>query len=103
MSVLDFSSLQRLFDAFPDGPIPSRAEDGVFDRLGQILAASQVAGHLVCPADLMALVRHVLRRQSLHTSQHALLAVPAEPGLANAARHGSSLVCARKAAAMGAG
>ena len=80
MTVLDFSSLQRLFDAFPDGPIPSRDEDGVFDRLGQILAASRAAGRLVCQTDLMALVRHVLRRHSLHTSQPALLAVPAAQG-----------------------
>ena len=103
MTVLDFSSLQHLFDAFPDGPIPSRAEDGVFDRLGQILAASRAAGRLVCQTDLMALVRHVLRRQSLHTSQPALLAVPSRSGLAALARDGSSLGCALRAAARGAG
>jgi superfamily II DNA or RNA helicase len=80
MTLLDFNSLQRLLDDFPDGAIPMKAEDGIFDRLGQILAASQAAARLVCPTDVMALVRHVLRRQSLHTAQPALLAVPASHG-----------------------
>lgn len=73
MSVLDFSALQRLFDDFPNADIPPAAEDGVFERLRQILCDSQAKGRLTHQNDFMALVRHVLRRQSHCTGQPAYL------------------------------
>jgi ATP-dependent DNA helicase RecQ len=80
MAAFDFGSLQDvLLD--PSSEIgDSGLHDGVFDRLAQILKASQATGRLQNAYDAMALFRHVLRRQSLRSGQQAQLRVPSCSG-----------------------
>jgi superfamily II DNA or RNA helicase len=80
MQVVDFGSLQDVLLNLSRLGQPSRCSDGVFDRLGQILSASQGTGQLHSPRDAMALFRHVLRRQSLHSGHQAQLRVPSGVG-----------------------
>ncbi|TIN77514.1 protein DpdF [Mesorhizobium sp.] len=80
MGAFDFGGLQ---DFLLDGLIEideAAVHDGVFDRLAQILKASQTTGRLHSPYDAMALVRHLLRRQSLRAGQQAQLRVPSGAG-----------------------
>lgn len=80
MVVHDFGSLQdALLDlcAVEANPQPT---DGIFDRLTQILLASQTTGRLHSPQDAMALFRHVLRRQSLSAGQQAQLRISSGAG-----------------------
>lgn len=80
MAVHDFGTLQDvLLDLTTLGAEPPAA-DGIFDRLTQILIASQGSGRLRSPRDAMALFRHVLRRQSLSGGQEAQLRVPSGAG-----------------------
>ncbi|WP_082796914.1 protein DpdF [Sphingopyxis granuli] len=74
----DFSALEDaiadlhgyiLPQASPDG-------DGIFERILQILVQSQKAGRLVCKCDLIALLRHVLRRESQRSGSTTHLRVP---------------------------
>ena len=80
MSPFGFGELQAVLDGFPSAALPERAEDGVFERLRQILEASRPGERLASPHDFMALVRHVLRRQAHRSGQPALLRVPAAAG-----------------------
>jgi ATP-dependent DNA helicase RecQ len=77
MAVLAFSSLHDLLDQWPDAAVPYEALDGVFDRIRQILIEVKRAPATHISADLMVLLRHVLRRQSLQSGVTARLRVPA--------------------------
>jgi ATP-dependent DNA helicase RecQ len=79
MAMLDFGALQRVLADLPASAIPIDGEDGVLTRIVQILSASQSAGRLVQASDFMALLRHVLRRQSLRSGQLARLRVLSTP------------------------
>lgn len=85
MVVLDFDSLQDALLDLSCLDADTEGSDGVFDRLGQILRASQGAGRLQHHQDAMALFRHVLRRQSLRSGQPARLLVPSGAGWPNRA------------------
>jgi ATP-dependent DNA helicase RecQ len=79
MPEFDFGALQDLVldpTTYGGGEI----NDGLFDRLFQILKASQPLGRLTSVPDAMALFRHVLRRQSLRSGQSAQLRVPSGVG-----------------------
>jgi ATP-dependent DNA helicase RecQ len=77
---LDFGRLQD-FLLNPLSEISDAVvNDGVFDRLAQILKASRQSGRLQNPYDAMALIRHVLRRHSLRAGQQAQLRVPSGLG-----------------------
>lgn len=79
MPDFDFSALQD-FLLDPSMEIGGKIKDGVFDRLVQILKASQCEGRLRSLPDAMVLFRHVLRRQSLRAGQQAQLRVPVGGG-----------------------
>ncbi len=79
MPNFDFGALQDLvLDPTEDGG--GTVNDGLFDRLVQILKASQPTGRLASMPDAIALFRHVLRRQSLRAGQQAQLRVPSRAG-----------------------
>jgi len=80
MTDLDFGSLQDELLDLSQFSNKTSVTDGIFDRLAQILRASRVNGRLEMPQDAMALIRHILRRQSLHTGQLAQLRVPSGTG-----------------------
>ncbi|MBL0935968.1 MAG: ATP-dependent DNA helicase RecQ [Rhizobiaceae bacterium] len=80
MAELDFGSLQDVLLDLKKLECQFSMSDGVFDRLAQILRASQGASRLQSPQDAMALFRHVLRRQSLRSGQQAQLRVPSGAG-----------------------
>ncbi|RUW54560.1 ATP-dependent DNA helicase RecQ [Mesorhizobium sp. M1A.F.Ca.ET.072.01.1.1] len=80
MGAFDFAGLQDFLLDHRSEIGDSRPRDGVFDRLAQILKASQATGRLQNAYDAMALFRHVLRRQSLRAGQQAQLRVPSRPG-----------------------
>ena len=80
MGAFDFGGLQdflldRASEIGDSGP-----QDGVFDRLAQILKVSKATGRLQNACDAIALFRHVLRRQSLYSGQQAQLRVPSCAG-----------------------
>jgi len=79
MADFDFGALQDLISEEAAGP-DCKIEDGVFDRLVQILRASQAGGGLQNWPDAIPLFRHVLRRQSLRSGQQAQLRVPSHDG-----------------------
>lgn len=79
MPEFDFGALQDLvLDPTTDGG--GVINDGLFDRLVQILKASQPPGRLQSVPDAMVLFRHVLRRQSLRAGQEAQLRIPSRGG-----------------------
>lgn len=78
MAEFDFGGLQDLI-IDPMSEV-GELKDGILKRLVQILRAQQSNGILPHVADAMALLRHVLRRQSLRMGQQAQLRVPARPG-----------------------
>lgn len=78
MPVLDFDSLHDLLSAWPSNEFPASGQDGIFDRVLQVLIRKAQGGHGM--EDLIPLLRHVLRRQSLRTSSTARLRVPATSG-----------------------
>lgn len=77
---LDFSSLHDVLTDWQDYALPAGGNDGVFDRICQILRRSQTVGRLIGSADLAPLLRHVLRRESLRSNGVAHLRVPLAPG-----------------------
>ncbi|MBH1942600.1 ATP-dependent DNA helicase RecQ, partial [Erythrobacter sp. YJ-T3-07] len=79
MPDFDFGALQDLV-LDPTGDGGGTTDDGLFDRLVQILNAPQPSGRLPSMLDAMALFRHVLRRQSLRAGQPAQLRVPSRAG-----------------------
>lgn len=83
MDWLDFSSLHDLLDQWPEVAVPRKSADGVFERIGQILHPAQTTATLHGSSDLMALLRHVLRRHSLQSGSTARLRVPSDGGWPN--------------------
>lgn len=79
MAEFDFSALQDLILNKISIPV-EKINDGVFDRIVQILKISQTTGQVPSFSDLMPLVRHALLRHSLRFGQQAQLQVPAGPG-----------------------
>lgn len=76
MNCLNFSSLHDLLAQWPEVCVPLQSADGVFERIGQVLHSARAAGTLRNFGDLMVLLRHVLRRQSLQSGSIAQLRVP---------------------------
>ena len=79
MAVHDFGGLQDALLDLTKLEAETPATDRIFDRLTQVLLASQATGQLHNPQDAMALFRHVLRRQSLR-GQQAQLRLPCGTG-----------------------
>lgn len=79
MPEFDFGALQDLV-LDPANDCGGEINDGLFDRLVQMLKASQPSGRLQSVPDAIALFRHVLRRQSLRAGQQAQLRVPSRAG-----------------------
>lgn len=80
MAVHDFGSLQDALLDLDKVQDKASAADGIYDRLAQILWASQATGRLHRLHDAIALFRHVLRRQSLRAGQQAQLRIPSGAG-----------------------
>jgi len=79
MSDFSFTSLFDALVQWPNASVPAnRATDGVFERIRQILQTE--AGPGTNQADLMALLAHVLRRQSARAGVKAQLTAPAIEG-----------------------
>ncbi|PPQ35823.1 ATP-dependent DNA helicase, RecQ family [Rhodoblastus acidophilus] len=78
MNCLNFSSLHDLLAQWPECGVPLKSADGVFERIRQILHGARAAGTPGNFSDFMALLRHVLRRQSLQSGSTARLRVPFE-------------------------
>ncbi|MFL4469008.1 protein DpdF [Tateyamaria armeniaca] len=79
MAEFDFAALQELV-LDPGAEKRGEIHDGIFDRISQILRASQSTGQLPSAPDAVPLFRHVLLRQSLRDGQQAQLRVPTRPG-----------------------
>ncbi len=79
MTEFDFVDLQALV-LDPARDCGGEINDGLFNRLVQILRASQPTGQLPSVRDAMPLFRHVLRRQSLRAGQQAQLRIPTRIG-----------------------
>jgi ATP-dependent DNA helicase RecQ len=79
MAQFDFNRLQEVLTGFPVDVTEDEPEDGVFERLRQILQGSAAQGRLAHTRDFIALVRHVLRRESHRIGQSALLRVSQAP------------------------
>lgn len=77
MQSLDFETLHDVLEGWPLVAVPARGADGVFDRVRQVLVQAQPSGHPTGFSDLMALLRHVLRRHTLQAGGTARLRVPA--------------------------
>jgi ATP-dependent DNA helicase RecQ len=77
---LDFATLQDALLDLSGSEFPVAGHDGVFERIRQILLASQVARRLTGRVDLIVLLRHVLRRESLRSGSEAQLRVPLAAG-----------------------
>lgn len=76
MSEFDFTTLFEVLVKWPNASVPSsRANDGVFERIRQILQTQ--SGPALYRADLMALLAHVLRRQTARAGVKAHLTAPA--------------------------
>ncbi len=76
MSILDYDALYEILETWPISAIPSAVADSLFDRLQQVLVGHQANDRLRIDADLMGLVRHVMRRHALRTGAPARLRVP---------------------------
>ena len=74
--LFDFGALQDALADWPPSTLPEAGGDGVFDRVRQILARSISAQQLLGVGDLIPLLRHALRRQSLQSGAMARLRVP---------------------------
>lgn len=75
MSELNFGSLQDLLADWPEAAIPEVGQDGVFDRIRQVLSSRKIDPTAPLSGDLMSLIRHVLRRQSLQSGSPARLRI----------------------------
>ncbi len=79
MSEFDFSTLFEVLVKWPNASVStSSANDGVFERIRQILQTP--SGPALHRADLMALLAHVLRRHTARTGVKAHLTAPAGEG-----------------------
>jgi ATP-dependent DNA helicase RecQ len=74
--LFDFGALQDALADWPASTLPDSGVDGIFDRIRQILARSISAQRLLGIGDLIPLLRHVLRRQSLRSGAMTHLRVP---------------------------
>ncbi len=79
MAEFDFGALQDLV-LDPAGEPRGEINNGIFDRIVQILKVSPSTGQLPSLPDAMPLFRHALLRHSLRDGQSAQLRVPARPG-----------------------
>ena len=80
MTAFDFGALQEaLLDTSSaiDSPID---RDGIFDRMGKILLVERKIDRLQSAPDTMALIRHILRRETLRSGSPAFLRVPRRSG-----------------------
>mgnify|MGYP000865764008 CR=1 FL=1 len=80
MTAFDFGALQEaLLDTTTaiDSPID---RDGIFDRIGKILLVEREIDRLQSAPDTMALIRHILRRETLRSGSPAFLRVPRRRG-----------------------
>ena len=75
-----FGALQDTLADWPASTLPEASVDGVFDRVRQILARSIIAQRLLGVGDLIPLLRHILRRQSLRSGAMTRLRVPTSGG-----------------------
>jgi superfamily II DNA/RNA helicase len=75
-SPLDFGGLSAVLEAWPDRAPPTRASDGVFDRVRQILTEAHANGVTGLIPDLAPLLKHVLRRETCRTGAPAQFRVP---------------------------
>jgi ATP-dependent DNA helicase RecQ len=82
MSGFDFGDLQDLL-LNPEGAPRSDVNDGIFDRISQILRKSYLNKEPPSFPDLVPLLRHALRRQSLRDGNQAQLRVPSRSGWPN--------------------
>ncbi|CAE6858450.1 protein DpdF [Paraburkholderia domus] len=77
----DFDELQDLLANWPSGDWPEKAEDGVLDRICQVLRAARAhTGASAWNADLQPLLRHILLRASDSAGRDMRLRVPAGQG-----------------------
>lgn len=74
--MLDFDNLYAVLDGWPGTDIPTTTDDGIFGRLQQILAWHLENDRRAVDGDLIALLRHVMRRHALQTGTSARLRVP---------------------------
>ncbi|WP_429924129.1 protein DpdF [Agrobacterium vitis] len=72
---LDFDVLYSVLDEWPNADLPPGAQDGLFDRILQILTACRAQDKVT--NDFISLLRHVLRRHTLQAQITARLRVPA--------------------------
>ncbi|NEI59447.1 DEAD/DEAH box helicase [Rhizobium leguminosarum] len=82
---LDFSALEDALIDLANYHLPPAGADGIFDRLCQILRASQRLRRLADPDDAVVLIRHVLRREAQQGSRFVSLRVPVTDGWPSAA------------------
>lgn len=75
MITLDFASLQDAMSDLAAAIIPP-GTDGIYGRTGQILRDAQASGRLGPISDLAALLRHILRRESLRAGTPVHLRIP---------------------------
>jgi ATP-dependent DNA helicase RecQ len=73
--VLDFGRLYEVLASWPGVPVPVRALDGVFERARQILLSAR-AGNSLPIADLVPILKHILRRESLQADANSQFRVP---------------------------
>lgn len=81
--MLDFDSLYTVLDDWPRADIPGDADDGIFERLQQILSGHHEDDRRAIDGDLMALLRHAMRRHALQTGTAARLRVPSDANWPN--------------------
>jgi ATP-dependent DNA helicase RecQ len=76
--MLDFDSLYAILDGWPKIDIPASAEDGVFERLQQVLQEHAEDERRTADGDLIVLLRQVMRRHVIQTGTPARLRVPVD-------------------------
>lgn len=74
--VLDFEHLYEVLAGWPAVPVPATARDGLFERARQILLTASLGRGLLPIADLVPVLKHILRRESLQTGANAQFRVP---------------------------
>lgn len=77
---LDFGALQDALLDLRACELPAAGRDGVFERIRQILLRCQAEGRVIERVDLIVLLRHVLRRESLRSGTQTHLRVPITTG-----------------------
>lgn len=87
--MLGFDSLYKVLETWPVTDIPANADDGIFKRLQQVLSWHRQNVESAIGSDLIALLRHVMRRHALQTGAPARLRVPAKENWPNRDRWAS--------------